>query len=276
MNMTRAVIVTGASGSMGCAATRHLAGKGYSVIMACRNPEKAGEVRQGILADMPDADLRIERLDLNSFASVRNFAARLISSGMTLEGLFNNAGVIARGHIVTEDGFESTMQTNCLSPCLLTSLLMDRFAEGAHIVNMVSLTCRFGRLGQDIFSRREEDFHRLGTYSDSKLALLLNTISLREETLADYPGIRINVADPGIVDSNMISMGKWFDPLADVFFRPFCSSPQKGVEAAMRALGSERDLLYYVGERNNSIASRYTDHPERAWLWKETKNILSL
>lgn len=274
--MSRTVIVTGASGSMGCAATRQLSSKGFSVIMACRNPEKAERVRKEILADLPDADLRIESLDLNSFASVRAFAQKIISSDITLAGLFNNAGVIARRHFLTEDGFESSLQTNCLAPCLLTKLLIDRFEEGAHIVNMVSLTCRFGKIRKDFFSRKEEDFNRLGTYSDSKLALLLNTVSLREETMEKYPGIRINVADPGIVDSNMISMGKWFDPLADLLFRPFCSSPEKGVGPALRAMESDKDLLYFVGNKNNGISGRYLNHPEREGLWKKFINILSL
>ena len=58
------IIVTGASGAMGAAATRYLAGKGYHVVMACRNPEKAETVRRGIMSDIPDAEIGIMQLDL--------------------------------------------------------------------------------------------------------------------------------------------------------------------------------------------------------------------
>ena len=61
--MGNRTIVTGASGAMGEAAVRALAREGRSVVMACRNLEKAEVVRSRILADLPGADISIGRLD---------------------------------------------------------------------------------------------------------------------------------------------------------------------------------------------------------------------
>ena len=60
---------------MGSAATEEMARRGYRVIMACRNLEKAGRVRAGILSRVPGARLDIEELHLDSFASIRDFGS---------------------------------------------------------------------------------------------------------------------------------------------------------------------------------------------------------
>lgn len=268
--MNRTVLVTGASGSMGSAATRSLAAAGDRVIMACRNPLKAESVRREILADVPGAGLDILELDISSPASVRRAAASL--DGERIDALFNNAGTISRAFGLTPDGFENTLATNYLGPYLLTNLLIENMAPGSAVVNMVSLTCRFGRVEKDIFERGEKDFRRLRTYADSKLALLLFSVSLAER----YPEIHVNVADPGIVNSNMITMGKWFDPLADIFFRPFCKKPQDGVRPALDALHYNGSGQYFAGRKHSPVAAGFVSHPLRDWLWDETGRRLEI
>ena len=54
------VIITGASGGMGSAATEEMARRGWRVIMACRNLEKADAVRRRILGAVPSAQLEIQ------------------------------------------------------------------------------------------------------------------------------------------------------------------------------------------------------------------------
>lgn len=260
----RTVIVTGASGSMGSAAVRELSGGGSRVIMACRNIAKAETVRARVLEEFPEACIEIMELDLGSLASVRRFATSVQGSGLVL---FNNAGVINRDHRLTEDGYERTYQVNFLAPALLTLLLSDRLAR---VVSMVSLTCSLVSIPQgysgdsatsDGGSRASgssgvsaASYSQLGSYARAKLAMLLFTLELGRRTSID-----VAVADPGVVNSNMISMGRWFDPLADVIFRPLCSSPEKGVAPALRAIQSaETEPLYYVGRRARTMPGRFT------------------
>lgn len=266
--MSKTIIITGASGSMGSAASLELVKRGWSVIMACRNPEKGEGVRQNIIRAVPDADITLRKLNLESCRSVHSFVESIKSDDLRIDALFNNAGVISRGFSRTEDGFENTLAVNYIGPYLLTTELLPVLNEGAGIVNMVSLTCKYGNVGKDLFDRT--DFKRLKTYSDTKLALLLFSIELSRRC----PSLNVNVSDPGIVDSNMISMGKWFDPLADILFRPFCSTPEKGVAPALRALESGTSLHYYVGKGDKPIPSRYLEHPLLEWLWDETAKTL--
>lgn len=263
-------MITGASGSMGAAAVRSVASRGGRVIMACRNLSKAGSVRESVIRDIPGAVIDIAELDLSSLASVRKFAEGL--SGERVDALFNNAGVINRDYRLTPDGMENTLATNYAGPFLLTGLLLPRMEDGSRVVDMVSLTCRYGNVDRTFFDRGEDRFSQLGTYSDTKLALLLSGIAFARR----YGGIRFNFADPGIVNSNMISMGRWFDPLADVFFRPLCKRPEKGVSPALKALDSEACLHYFAGRFCHPVSDRYVSHPFIDWLFGETARRVGL
>lgn len=263
------IIITGATGSMGSAAVEALAEQGIPVLMTCRNTVKAEAVRDRILARVPQADLEIRVLDLASLASVRRFAEGIEKGSVT--ALFNNAGVISKGYSITEDGFENTFAVNYFGPWLLTQLLLPKLPEDAHIVNMVSLTCRFAGIDAEALRPDKKQFSQLGTYARAKRALLSFTLELARR----YPSLCINLADPGIVASDMIDLGHWFDPLADVLFKPFCKTPKAGVQPALRALASQVGPRYFVGKGDRAIARRYEDPALDARLWAATEALIS-
>ena len=268
--MGNRTIVTGASGAMGEAAVRALARAGRSVVMACRNREKAEAVRSRILADLPGADISIGRLDLSSLDSVRAFADSLGQEPVS--ALFNNAGVISRGYSLTGDGLENTFAVNYFGPFLLTRLLLPLMDPEASIVNMVSLTCRYVSVTEKSLHPSADEFSQLGTYARSKLALL----RFSRELARRNPGLHINLADPGIVNSNMIDLGHWFDPLADILFRPFCKSHERGVQPALSALASDGRNRYFVGRKIMDIPARFEDPNLDLRIWEETERILSM
>ena len=266
--MIRRTIVTGATGSMGSAAVEALAEQGIPVLMACRNLKKAEAVRDAVLARHPQADIVIRRLDLSSLDAVRAFAEGIETGSVA--ALFNNAGVISKGYSITADGFENTFAVNYFGPWLLTRLLLPKMAPGARIVNMVSLTCRFVPLDVTAHRPAQEEFSQLGTYARSKRALLSFTLELARRR----PDLVVNLADPGIVASDMIDLGHWYDPLADVLFKPFCKRPGKGVAPALRALGASDGPRYYVGKKNREIPRFYRDAAADARLWEATEALI--
>ena len=269
MEMSGWTIVTGATGAMGAAAVEALAAEGRAVLMACRNRTKAEAVRSAILARIPDARLEIRELDLASLASVRQFAAGIEPGSVT--ALFNNAGTISRGYGLTGDGLENSFAVNYFGPWLLTSLLVDKMPEGSRIVNMVSLTCRFVRITPDSLRPEQKDFSQLGTYARSKRALL----SFSQELARRHPNLRINVSDPGIVASDMIDLGHWYDPLADALFKPFCKSPASGVRPALSALSSDLTGHYFVGRTHHPIPRHYRTPTLDLTLWQATETIVA-
>ena len=263
------IIVTGATGGMGSEAVRALAKQGHSVIMACRNLEKGETIRKRILDEIPSADLTLMQVDLTSLKSVVEFTETIKKQNIKLKGLFNNAGAINRHFALTEDGFEQTVAVNYVAPYLLTRRLLPAFTENANLVNMVSLTRFIAKLERDFFEKGEKDFRQLSAYSDSKLALLLFTIALSQRV-----GFHVNMADPGVVNTGILRMNRWFDPLADVFFRPFCKSPEKGVMPAVNALNTSYNLHFFNGNKNHEVPEKYLSNPNIEWLWETTEQIL--
>lgn len=246
--MKRTIVITGASGSMGASATETLASGGWRVIMACRNLQKAENIRNNILSAHPGAEVELRLLDLSSLDSVRAFSKSL--SKEHIDVLFNNAGSICRDYELTQDNWEKTFQVNFIGPALLTSLLGKQLDK---VVSMVSLTCSLVKIRKGYKGDTEAEFSQLGAYARAKLAMLLFTLEFGSRN-----GISVSLSDPGIVNSNMISMGRWFDPLADIFFRPFCASPQKGVSPALAAiLSNDTAPYYYAGRKARQIPERF-------------------
>lgn len=287
--MGRTVIVTGANGGMGSQAVEQLLLSGCNVIMACRTPWKAELLRNSLLEKYPYASLRLMKLDLCNPSSIEEFVDEIRKEGITVDALFNNAGVLAHGFSETEDGYESTVATNLIGPARLISLILPLMAADAQIINMVSLACYTGRIEDDYFFHREKKFHQIWRYSDSKLGFMLYSLELqRRLPEMGYPGICVDVADPGIVNTNMIRLGKWFDPLTDLFFRPVCNSPLRGATPALRALGAVPDasgapaaqpasphtVRYFVGKGFKPVPKRYVEHPRREWLYNELMKLI--
>ncbi|MDT5236024.1 MAG: hypothetical protein QOF47_2011, partial [Mycobacterium sp.] len=111
------IIVTGGNSGVGKATAAAAAASGHSVVIACRNTEKA----ERAAADMP-GDVEVAQLDLTDLASVRSFA----DSVETVDVLVNNAGVMGLPMTRTADGFEAHMGTNHLGHFALTCLLGDK------------------------------------------------------------------------------------------------------------------------------------------------------
>ena len=154
----------------------------------------------------------------------------------------------------------------------MTRLLLPKLPPDARIVNMVSLTCRFVSLSEETLQPSEKDFSQLGTYARAKRALL----SFSMELARRYPTLRVNLADPGVVASNMIDLGHWYDPLADKLFKPLCKTPKAGVQPALRALAAAEGNRYYVGKGSRSIPKRYSDPALDALIWAATERLISV
>lgn len=268
--MQNRIIITGATGSIGFATVEAMAQKGYPILMACRNMEKGEKMRDELVARIPSADLEVARLELSSLEEVRAFVASL--EGRTFAGLFNNAGTMSRRYGTTTDGFERTMAVNYIAPYLLTRLLEPQMEDGAHIVDMVSLSTKFASIGKDVLQKKSSDFGQLSSYSHSKIALLLFSLEFAKR----HPRLKVNMSDPGIVDSNMIRLERWFDPLTDIIFRPFCNSPRRGAVPAVNALLTQESGKYFKGRGFGDASKRFTAHELREWLWEETEKAVNL
>ena len=273
------IIVTGATGSIGLAATKLLLSKDLPVIMACRNIKKANSQRDILIKEFPHSEIDVIELDLNSLYSIRTFTENIKNQGFKVDKLLNNAGIICRDFTVNDDGFETTVAVNYLGPLYLTQLMIPLMSDDFTLVNTVSVTRGVSKLDKHFFDLDKKRFSQLGTYGKAKYALFLSSLTLSEK----IKNGRVNLTDPGVVDSNMISMHRWFDPLADVLFRPFCKSPEKGAIPAVNALlykttrqQDNETTRLFSGNKSKVIPQKYYDEAIREWLWEESCKQLKI
>ena len=267
------VIVTGATGSIGGAAVKLLLDKDIPVIMACRNIKKAASQRDVLIKQFPHSEIEIIELELNSLNSIKTFVDNVKNQGFKVNKLFNNAGIICRDFSVNEDGYETTVAVNYVGPMYLAKLMIPLMEDDFNIVNTVSVTRGVSKLDECFFDLDKKKFSQLGTYGKAKYALFLSSLTLSE----NIKNGSVNLTDPGVVDSNMISMHRWFDPLADILFRPFCKSPEKGAIPAVNALMTTDEVqqignvILFSGNKSKVVSMKHYDNPIREWLWKETE-----
>ena len=222
------IIVTGATGAIGGAAVQMLRQRGHEVIGTSRRPDSQGWYT----------------LDVSRPDSIVAFVQKLTEEGIRLDGLLNNAGTLQREYHVTPDGFELVTATNYLGTYLLTRKLLPMMNEGAHVVCTASLSCYVARLGKDFFDLSADNYRQIKAYSNSKMAL----VYFAQELHRRYgKHLHVNLTDPGIVNSRMIHLDRWFDSLADIAFRQRL--------AAFRGLGAEVPVdVVHVPDHHGRLA----------------------
>ena len=249
----KTIIVTGCTGAVGGAAARMLRGQGYNVIGTTRREPREGE----------------RRLDIGSVESIASFVEALKADGIQVDALLNNAGTMEKVFGLNGDGFERVIGTNYVGTYLLSRLMIDAMGPRLRVVNTVSLTCYTARFDKNFFDVDEQNYSQLGTYANSKYAVMLFTQELARRT-----GNPVGMTDPGVVNSRMLHMDRWFDPLADALFRPFCKSPEGGATPAVNAVTSDTTLQLFRGNRHIDIPRRWRQPELAAWLWEETERRL--
>src|SRR3954453_17338819 len=91
----RTFVVTGANTGIGVETAAALAGSGATVVLACRNMEKAANAKSEITSRPQQATVEVLRLDLADLSQVAVAAAEARERFPRIDGLINNAGVMA-------------------------------------------------------------------------------------------------------------------------------------------------------------------------------------
>jgi NAD(P)-dependent dehydrogenase (short-subunit alcohol dehydrogenase family) len=231
----RTAVVTGANNGLGLVIAEHLARAGATVVMACRNLEKADAAASGITANVPEARLEIVELDLSRLSSVRRFADDLDVEALDL--LINNAGVMMTPPERTEDGFDLQFGTNHLGHFALTGLLMARLgrAEAARVVTLTSLEHTSGHLDFDDL-QWDHGYGRRKAYRRSKLANAVFGLEFDRRLRAAGSPIASALAHPGYAATGIQSSApKAMKALMVLGDRLLAQSAEQGAVPALYA-----------------------------------------
>ena len=200
----RVAIVTGSNSGIGFETARVLADKGATVIMACRNLDKANPKAEEIRAAHPGCDVEVMRLDLSNLDSVREFADEFRAKHSRLDLLINNAGIMVPPYGTTAQGFETQFGVNHLGHFALTGLLLDLIVNtpGARIVTVSSVAHYMGKIDfSDL--KWERGYKAQAAYGQSKLANLLFTYELQRRLAAAEKDTLAVAAHPGWTSTNL-------------------------------------------------------------------------
>jgi NAD(P)-dependent dehydrogenase (short-subunit alcohol dehydrogenase family) len=280
MPMERLIcLITGATEGVGKATALGLARKGFVVVLGARNAAKAEAVKAEIAASSGNPNIDYLIADLASLKQVRDLADTFKQRYPRLDVLINNAGIFAPERILTEDGFETTLQVNHLSHFYLTLLLLDHLGKSVQgrIINLSSSVYIAGKFDvNDLQS--ETRFSTFSAYSDSKLLMLLFTIELAERLRET--GITANAVHPGVVRTPLMLQAPGIFRLVAYLALPFALSPQKGAATSVY-LASAPEVKsisgrYFTSSRASRFKTAFNTPDQRNLLWELSRKSLPL
>jgi protochlorophyllide reductase len=145
-------LITGASSGVGLFATKALVQRGWHVVMACRDTEKARRAQAALaIADDSVTHLPVDLADLDQ---VRALVDAFHATGRSLDALVINAAVYKPRLKQPErspQGYEISMATNHLGHFLLIQLLLDDLRASQHpsrrLITLGTVTANSKELG---------------------------------------------------------------------------------------------------------------------------------
>ncbi|GAX12233.1 hypothetical protein FisN_1Hh162 [Fistulifera solaris] len=215
--VNRAVLVTGSTDGIGITTAKHLAKKGYDVLIHGRDSQRiAAAVKvvqafgsQGKVLPLPPADLSTVQGCRQLVQHVEQLCNK---ENLALSIIMNNAGVFAEQHVLTEDGLELTFAVNVMAPFVITSLLLPRLLNESLTSDTASRIVIASSLSQCATIRSWDDLHYRhrsysahAAYSESKLLDAMLTMEFAKRLPSQ--GITCNCLDPGTVNTKMLLAG---------------------------------------------------------------------
>ena len=278
-------VVTGSNTGTGDHIAHGLASKGATVIMACRNLEKAEAARQRIMQEVPQGDVHVEHLDLADLKSVTAFSEAMKRKHAQIDLLINNAGVMIPPQSITKDGFELQFGTNHLGHFALTGHLMPLLEQAgkARVITMSSIAHHGGSIDFNDLQGERKKYKKWAMYSQSKLANLLFALELDRRLKAAGSSITSLGSHPGWSATELQRHSSLFRFLNYIF----AMAPVKGAAPTLYAatVADASDYPYWgVTKRGESvgwpgkakISSRASDKASAQRLWKISCELTGL
>mmetsp|Transcript_13265 Transcript_13265/g.17358 ORF Transcript_13265/g.17358 Transcript_13265/m.17358 type:complete len:365 (-) Transcript_13265:126-1220(-) len=226
----KVAIVTGANTGIGYETALELAGNGAHVIIAARNEAKGmaalSKIQEQIKSKSNPGELTFIQLDLASLKSVKRFAKSFKKTGLPLNILVLNAGVMKSpgakfigqemtyGFDVTADGFEYHIGVNHIAHAYLVNLLSSVLTKSSpsRIIS-VSSSAEINsyeegfRFNEWKVSDMPEKYEDGNAYGQSKLANLVYAKELSDRYA--NTGVTVYSCHPGVIKTEL---GRFMEP----------------------------------------------------------------
>jgi NAD(P)-dependent dehydrogenase (short-subunit alcohol dehydrogenase family) len=220
------ILITGATSGLGEELAKALAGRGATLLLHGRDPERGLETVRKIKEMTGSDKIQFYRADLSSLREVNELARLIIADASRLDVLINNAGVgfgkDAAKRELSQDGYELRFAVNYLAPYLLTERLTSllKASTPARIVNVASV----GQAPLDFDNiMLTRGYSGVTAYRQSKLAMIAWTFDLAERLAGT--GVTVNALHPAsLMPTKMVLEAGW----------QTMSSVEEGLKATLR------------------------------------------
>ena len=286
----RRILVTGVSAGIGVEIARILLAHGATVIGTARNLNKAKAATEQIRTEAaPGAELLLCELDLASLASVRSCAESLLSTGLPIDGIIANAGLMAGPKALTTDGIEAQFQTNYLGHFVLINRVVGLLNSGCRVVMVSSAGHRRSDVDLEDPNFQQTPYNEYLAYGRSKTATILFAVEFDRRYRSR--GIRVAAVHPGAIQTETVqklieSLGAGKDAAVAAFDwktvpQGAATSVWTGFVAPADEVGGRYCEDCHVAEVNDDPSAKtgvrsYALNPERAQeLWAKGEEMAS-
>lgn len=227
--MAKHVMVTGATGGIGRAATERFAENGAIVHAVGRNRQKLDE-----LVARTEGHVVPHVADLSLMEDNAKLAVSFIDLGEPLYGLVNNVGVMSAERRKTREGFELTYATNLLGQFVLTQRLITGLGlkRPARIVFVSSGGMYSQKLTAANIESVDGDYNGTIAYARTKRGQVV----LAPQIADNFGGATVVTSmHPGWVDTDGVKASL---PTFRRFTRPILRDPRQGADTMVWLVGS--------------------------------------
>lgn len=241
----KTILVTGSTAGIGKAIAATCLSEGASVMIHGLEPELAEETWNELDPDRKRSDVVIA--DLSESGSTEKIRDAVIERFGKLDGLVNNAALVATGDLFSTDeaAYDRIISVNAKAPFfLIKTLIRDLESTGGSVVNIGSVNAYCG----------EPD---LLPYSISKGALMTMTRNLGDTLHREF-GVRVNQINPGWILTENEQQRKREQGLPDDwpkqlgrFFAPSGRIVDPSEVAAA--------VLYFLGDESGPVSGSVLD-----------------
>ncbi|ODV81718.1 NAD(P)-binding protein [Suhomyces tanzawaensis NRRL Y-17324] len=189
------ILITGASGGIGEATAREIAGAAngnVKLILTARRKEKLDALAKDLSAKYPSIQTHAAQFDVSKIETIKPFISNLPSDFADIDVLINNAGLaLGRDPVgqIAEEDISQMFNTNVLGLITLTQTVLPIFKKknSGDIVNLGSIAGRDPYPGGSI-------------YCATKASVKFFSHALRKELIDTR--IRVLEVDPGNVETD--------------------------------------------------------------------------
>ncbi len=281
MEEEKTILITGGNDGIGKATAMELAKRGHTIILACRNTDKAEAAVKDIKKKSKNEKVSFISCDLASFDSIRQAASHFKAWYDKLDVLINNAGVFTSSLRKSEEGFELQFAVNHLGHFLLTHLLMDELKKSPNprVVNVSSKAYLSGNIDFDNLrgEKGAEQYDGLRAYTQSKLANVLFT----REMARRHPAIDTNALHPGVISTRLGNKNaRWYHSLAWWLVSLFTASTKRGARTSTYlATSPEVDgtsgKFFDENQQQRKLSERARNEELAQRLWEESERMVA-